>query len=788
MKNLLLIFILSLNVTILSAQGLQLLGHADLPSGQEGSGLWGYTSPSGREYAICGQTNGIAIYEVTSGTPVFKIQLPQASGIWHEVRTFGNYAYAVQDNSGSGAVGEGLMIIDLNNIDAGVATSTFKTNFSPYTIRKGHTIHIDEQGRGYINGGSAPNGGATLIIDIASNPTNPSVIGVVGNEYNHDMYCRNNKAYLAHVYSGKLEIVDYSNPSNTVSLGNVTTPYSFTHNVWLNDAGNVAFTTDEKDYAYVASYDVSDPSDIKLLDLFGHQQSTGSFPHNVHVKDDFIYTSYYAQGIVVIDAHEPSALTEVANYDTSPDYQGGGFNGSWSVFPYFASGKVLSNDIEKGLDVFQANFQRAAYVKGTVRDALTQNVLNGVTVTVTSIANETTNVLGKYIFGANTAGDVQVTYSKVGYASQTQTVTLTRGITTVLDVELMPIQAFTLNVNAIEAINSNQVANAVLRVRSVDGLFDSTIVANAAGQFTLNPMYTGDYELYCGKWGYITKYFPPSSFNPLNNTQTIVLDLGYQDEFVLDLGWTKSNVSPTGIWEREVPIATTLNNVICNADADVTVDLGDLCYVTGNGGGSAGTDDVDNGSVTLNSPLFNVSTMNTPTIKFNYWWMNGGGSGGTNDYLKINLIDGAQVIKIDSLDNNNVTQSAWQEYTVNIKTFIPNPTNNLKLQFIADDVSPGHVVEAGIDFIRIFDSTINSSENVVENKVSITKISNNTFEINNPTAQALNLTIANAEGKVLKQLTANVGKNIFSLNVAKGIYFIQIKDIKIHFNKKLIVD
>lgn len=81
--------------------------------------------------------------------------------------------------------------------------------------------------------------------------------------------------------------------------------------------------------------------------------------------------------------------------------------------------------------------------------------------------------------------------------------------------------------------------------------------------------------------------------------------------------------------------------------------------------------------------------MSTPTIKFNYWWMNGGGSGGANDYLKVNLINGAQVIKIDSLNNNNVTQSAWQEYTVNIKTFIPNPTNNLKLQFIADDVTPG---------------------------------------------------------------------------------------------------
>jgi len=788
MKNIILIIACIVSIGSAYAQGLQLIGHADLPAGEEGSGLWGYTSPSGREYALCGQTSGIAIYEVTSGTPVFVTKLNQASGIWHEVRVYGNYAYAVQDNSSSGAFGEGLMIIDLRNIDAGTASATFKTNFSPYTIRKGHTIHIDEQGRGYINGGDAPNGGASLIIDIAGNPTNPAVIGVVGNSYNHDMYCRNNRAYLAHVYTGKLEIVDYSNPANPISLGDVTTPYSFTHNVWLNDAGNVAFTTDEKDYAYVASYDVSDPTDIKLLDLFGHQRSTGSFPHNVHVKDDFIYASYYAQGIVVIDGHEPSALTEVASYDTSPDFQGGGFNGSWSVFPYFASGKVLGNDIEKGLDVFQANIPRASYVKGTVRDANTLGLLNGVSVTVTSLANETTDVLGKYIFGANSTGSIQITFAKVGYVSQTQTVSLTRGVTQVLDVNLVPIQGFSFNVNAIDAVSSSQVPSAVLRIKSTDGLFDTTITANASGQFALSPMYSGDYELYCGKWGYVTKFIPAATYSPSNSSRTITLDAGYQDEFLFELGWTKSNIASSGVWVRDVPVGTNLNGVLCNANADLTLDLGEKCYVTGNGGGGAGTDDVDNGSVTLNSPDFNVSSMTVPTVKFYYWWMNGGGSGGTNDYLKINLLNGAQVIRVDSLTNSNATQSAWQEYSFNIKSFIPNPASNLKLQFIAEDVTPGHIVEAGIDYLRIYDTNINGTQNLDDKNLTIIKKGNNFFEINNATLLPIKLNITSIEGKHVQHLNIPVGASNFSLDVAKGVYFAEFNNGNKNKVIKIIVD
>ena len=42
-------------------------------------------------------------------------------------------------------------------------------------------------------------------------------------------------------------------------------------------------------------------------------------------------------------------MTEVAFFDTYPENDGAAFNGVWSVYPYFASGNIVINDIEKGL-------------------------------------------------------------------------------------------------------------------------------------------------------------------------------------------------------------------------------------------------------------------------------------------------------------------------------------------------------------------------------------------------------------------------------------------------------
>ena len=48
--------------------------------------------------------------------------------------------------------------------------------------------------------------------------------------------------------------------------GNCQTPNAFTHNAWVSDDGNYVFTTDEKADSYIASYDISDISNIQEVD------------------------------------------------------------------------------------------------------------------------------------------------------------------------------------------------------------------------------------------------------------------------------------------------------------------------------------------------------------------------------------------------------------------------------------------------------------------------------------------------------------------------------------------
>lgn len=47
---------------------------------------------------------------------------------------------------------------------------------------------------------------------------------------------------------------------------------------------------------------------------------------------------------------------EIAFFDVSPDYDDVSFHGSWSVYPFFASGNVIVSSIERGLFVLTPRF------------------------------------------------------------------------------------------------------------------------------------------------------------------------------------------------------------------------------------------------------------------------------------------------------------------------------------------------------------------------------------------------------------------------------------------------
>ena len=155
-------------------------------------------------------------------------------------------------------------------------------------------------------------------------------------------------------------------------------------------------------------------------------------------------------------------------------------------------------------------------------------------------------------------------------------------------------------------------------------------------------MNSGDYNATAGIWGFkLSQNVTVSA----NSTITLTLTPGYYDEFSLDYGWEKQDSASSGAWVRDIPIETTdqNTNAISNTGKDSDQDNNEECYITGNGGGQAGSDDVDNGFVRLTSPAMNLASWGGAKLTYQFWFYNGGGNGtAPNDKLEVTVSNGTE--------------------------------------------------------------------------------------------------------------------------------------------------
>ena len=322
-----------------------LLGKLDYDQGL--NDVWGYVDGVGKEYAIVGVINGTSIVDVTDPSNlVEKAFIPGPSSTWRDMKTFGHYAYIVHDSFSNGE-SQGLLIVDLADIANGVITteSILSLDYSRF-----HNIYIDEKGVAYLFGGDYDNGGV-LMYDLSTDPENPIYLGSFEESYLHDGMVRGDTLWGSAVYNGLLMAIDVSDKSNPTIIGTVSTPNNFTHNSWVSDDGNTVFTTDEVAGAYVAAIDVSDVTNMTVVDqIQSWSPETNVIPHNTHVNGKYLITSYYCDGVTVVDASDPTNLQEVAYYDTS-DSTGGTFSGAWGAYPFLPSGNILVTDRQEGLHI-----------------------------------------------------------------------------------------------------------------------------------------------------------------------------------------------------------------------------------------------------------------------------------------------------------------------------------------------------------------------------------------------------------------------------------------------------
>lgn len=492
----LLFWVLSLD---LSAQNTNIAFRSKVTfTGQTVANIWGYTA-GGAEYALVGAAQGLVIVDITNpDNPVQIVQIPGPNNLWKEIKTYQHYAYVVSEG------GQGVQIVDLSQLPS--ANLTYHHYIGDGAIsgqlNKIHALQVDEaKGFLYLYGTNLF-GGAPVVLNLAPDPYNPTYAGKFDQlGYVHDGYANNDTLYGSHIYTGQFAIVDMTNKSAPVLLGTQITPNAFTHNTWLCDDHKTLLTTDEVANSFLAAYDVSDPQNIVFLDKIQSNPGSNSIVHNTYVHDNFAFTSWYNDGITIVDVREPDNLVQVGNYDTYPG-SGSGFNGCWGVYPYFPSGTVIASNIKAQgtsngeLFILTPTLERACHLKGVVSNGITGAPLNGVTVEVLGAVPaliEMTDGVGLYKMGQRTSGFYMVRYSKTGYQTVELPVKLKHGVTVTQDVALFPNGNLTVTGNVVRIAPPVPVENATVYFFGDSQVFEA--VTDASGNFTLANVQPGYYDI-----------------------------------------------------------------------------------------------------------------------------------------------------------------------------------------------------------------------------------------------------------------------------------------------------
>lgn len=684
----------------LADQPLNATFHAQLPYNVRLSNIWGYRHPSGREYALVGAYNGVSIVEVTVPTqPVEVVFIPGGSTIWRELKTFGNYMYVVSEQ-----VNEGLLIADLSDLPNNNVTYQYKRlhTVNTDTVRNSHTLYIDN---GYLYlAGTNLYSGAPLIFNLNTNPTQPQYLSTVGNVYAHDVYVRGDTLWGAHIYVGYFTAYNINNRSNPVFIAQQNTSFNFTHNVWLSDNSQFLFSTDERSSAYVDAYDVSDLTDIKLLDKWRTPQvgEQTPIPHNVHVHNDYVVTAYYTEGIKILDGSVPDNLIEIASFDTYP-FLNNGFYGCWGVYPYLPSGVLIASDINTGLHVFSVDYRRAARIQGTVTAQSNGQPLDAVSVEIiNTTVSERTNLAGVYKTGYHSAGNYQVRFRKTGFLPEIRNVQLIADSVITLNIVMQTASNISCN-GRVENVNQTGLGIAQAQVRLNQSAYDYSFnnSTNGTGDFSqiLQPE---EYEFLAAYWGFNTSR-QIVDINGSSANLLAELDSAYYDDFSFDLGWTVQGSITTGAWERYIPNLSYQWGGMMPRN-DMLNDFDKYCYLTG-----FSQSRMDTGYSDLKSPLFNASRYNDPYISFHYWLTSFDSTYSVSrDSLEVFLTDGVQNVKVATYYNGLYNWSTQKNYK--ISDFL-NPTNQMQVVFRIHNSNAANYKEAGIDKFQVGSlSTVTNTE------------------------------------------------------------------------------
>ena len=339
--------------------------------------VWGWTDPeTGREYAIVCLMDGTSFVDVTDpSNPRFLGNLPMTEGsranTWRDAKVFNNHAFIVADGAGA----HGMQVFDLTRLRNVTEPEVFEADALYTGITSSHNVAINEvTGFAYLVGSSGEEscGGGSHMVDI-NDPLNPVFAGCFahpntgrrGTGNSHDAHCviyhgpdeeYQGREICVNSNETALSVADVTDKDNPVAVSSAAYPnVAYAHQGWLTDDHRYFYSNDELDEVNglveatrTLVWDLEDLDDPLLLtEYYSDTQATD---HNLYIRGNRLYMTNNRAGLRVLDITEPENPVEVGHFDTTPwSNDAAGFDGTWSVYPYFESGTVVISSRREGL-------------------------------------------------------------------------------------------------------------------------------------------------------------------------------------------------------------------------------------------------------------------------------------------------------------------------------------------------------------------------------------------------------------------------------------------------------
>ena len=615
-----------------------------------GSDCWGYTSPSGREYAIVTMESAVAWVEVSdpfSPDVLYTYQRGGTGSLWGDVKVIGSRAYVVGEGGGS------IKTFDMSNIDNGSVSYIGESSSNGGTAT--HNIASVPEANLLARCGGGSNG--LRFYSTASNPNSPQFLGAWNDRYVHDacLVLYPNSApdsdYRGHIIgflndglnggstNTGLSIVDFGtpqffNPSGTL-LSRVTWPGAgYSHQSWHNDDFTWVISNDET--ALNNTWQMVNITDLDNASLGIQQSIPGSaVNHNNYVHEGRLYAANYTMGVRVLDCTNGNFMTEVAYFDTYPENDNGSFNGSWNVYPYFPSGTIIASDFQRGLIIMKLDLSPIGFsFPGGLPDVVPSSGTTLVMETNLDAGFSVDFVEMAYTFASGTSGTV-----------------------------------------AGQSTGSNQFSFALPAAPNcpdeVDFSFSATLTN---GDSYSDPGGTygalvADGAVTVGEWN--------------GNSSA---------------GWTLGLASDTandGQWDRGQPEGNNRGD----PSTDGSGSSSGQAFLTDIDPSNENSD-VDGGFTTLLSPVFDGTLVEGAVISYQRWYDDQAGAAPGLDQMDISISNngGSSWSPLETVTDS---PGVWVLAEFDLASII-TPTTQMRLRFVVGDYNDGSVVEAGVDNLRIF--------------------------------------------------------------------------------------